>query len=292
MTQQGREALPQAFFLPFETHSRRTGQQFCLFHPPGGDIALGRVLCLHPFAEELNTTRRVVAQQARALAAAGYAVLQIDLTGCGDSTGDFADATWANWLEDAALAHRWLSQSASGPLWVWGMRSGALLASALLDTLAEPAHLLLWQPVVNGQQMLQQFVRLHAASQWLGAGKADEHSPTQRLALGQPVEIAGYTISPALAAGLAQSHLRPPATGAVGRLLWMDITKQADAALNPSSEREILIWQKAGWQTEAKTVIAPSFWQTVTSEDAPALIQATLAAMTAAHLGADTAPMP
>lgn len=292
MTPPGREALPQAFFLPLETHSQRKGQRFCLFHPPGGGIPRGRVLYLHPFAEELNTTRRVVAQQARALAAAGYAVLQIDLTGCGDSTGDFADATWTSWLEDAALAHRWLSQSASGPLWLWGMRSGALLVTALLDKLAEPAHLLLWQPVVSGQQMLQQFVRLHAASQWLGAGNADEQSPTQRLALGQPVEIAGYTISPELAAGLAQSRLQPPATGAAGRLIWMDITKQADAALNPSSEREIRVWQKAGWQTEARAVIAPSFWQTVTNEDAPALIRATLAAMTAAHLGAQTTQRP
>jgi len=290
MTQQGREALPQAFFLPAESHSPREGQRFCLFHPPVG-MPLGRVLYLHPFAEELNTTRRVVAQQARALAAAGYAVLQIDLNGCGDSTGDFADATWTTWLEDARLAHRWLSQAASGPLWLWGMRAGALLATGLLNSLSEPAHLLLWQPAVTGQQVLQQFVRLHAASQWLGAGNAGEQSPTQRLALGQPVDIAGYTISPELAAGLSQARLQPPSHGAVGRLVWMDIIKQADAAASPSSEREILVWEKAGWQTECKAVTAPSFWQTVSTEDAPALIHATLAAMAAANVGSETAPL-
>lgn len=291
MTQQGREALPQAFFLSAESHSPREGQRFCLFHPPVG-TPLGRVLYLHPFAEELNTTRRVVAKQARALAAAGYAVLQIDLNGCGDSTGDFADATWTTWLEDARLAHGWLSQSASGPLWLWGMRSGALLATDLLNSLSEPAHLLLWQPAVTGQHVLQQFARLHAASQWLGAGKADEQSPTQRLALGQPVDIAGYTISPELAAGMSQARLQPPSNGAVGRLVWMDIVKQANAASSPSSEREILVWQKAGWQTECKAVTAPSFWQTVSTEDAPALIHATLAAMAAANVGSETAPWP
>ncbi|MBK8384562.1 MAG: hypothetical protein IPL11_02315 [Candidatus Accumulibacter sp.] len=41
-----------------------------------------------------NKSWRIVPLQARALATAGYAVLQIDLMGCGDSSGDFGDATW------------------------------------------------------------------------------------------------------------------------------------------------------------------------------------------------------
>ena len=288
MSQRGREALPQAFFVPTETHALPAGQRLCLFHPPVG-LPRGRVLYLHPFAEELNTTRRVVAQQARALAAAGYAVLQIDMTGCGDSTGDFADATWTAWLEDARLAHRWLSQSASGPLWLWGMRSGALLATDLLDRLSEPANLLLWQPAVTGQQVLQQFARLHAANQWLSAGKADEESPTRRLAQGVPVDIAGYTIHPELAAGLVETRLKPPTAGLAGTLIWMEIARPVGAALSPASEREILAWQQAGWHTRAEAVVAPPFWQTVSTEDAPALIQATLAAMAASAPRPDTA---
>ena len=75
-----RPPLPQAFFLPADGGQQR----FCLFHPPQGTQHRGRVLYLHPFAEELNSTRRIVAQQARALAQAGYGVLQIDLLGqCG-----------------------------------------------------------------------------------------------------------------------------------------------------------------------------------------------------------------
>ena len=138
MTPPGRPALPQAFFLP----DGAGGQRFCLFHPPQG-VPRGRVLYLHPFAEELNTTRRVVAQQARALAQAGFAVLQIDLLGCGDSSGDFADASWEAWLDDAQQAYGWLTDHATGPLWLWGMRSGALLATALAARLLRPANLLL-----------------------------------------------------------------------------------------------------------------------------------------------------
>ena len=65
--------LPQAFFLPADG-----GQRFCLFYPPEGTQSRGRVLYLHPFAEELNSTRRIVAQQARALAQAGHGVLLVD----------------------------------------------------------------------------------------------------------------------------------------------------------------------------------------------------------------------
>ncbi|HRM95473.1 MAG TPA: alpha/beta hydrolase, partial [Alicycliphilus sp.] len=126
MSPSARAALPQAFFLPGDN-----GQRFCLYHPPQGSSPQGRVLYLHPFAEELNSTRRVVAQQARALAKAGYGVLQIDLLGCGDSSGEFADATWAAWLHDAQQARHWLLEQGGGPLWLWGMRAGALLAAQL-----------------------------------------------------------------------------------------------------------------------------------------------------------------
>ena len=46
----------------------------------------------------------MAAQQARAFAALGYAVLQIDLFGCGDSCGAFAAGRWAQWQQDLAEA--------------------------------------------------------------------------------------------------------------------------------------------------------------------------------------------
>lgn len=300
MTPPERTALPQAFFMPDGTG----GQRFCLFHTPPVGMARGRVLYLHPFAEELNTTRRVVAQQARALALAGYAVLQVDLLGCGDSSGDFADATWDAWQADALRAHDWLHQHASGPLWVWGMRAGALLAAHLAGqllapqsdtshhTAAEPVHLLLWQPVPSGQQMLQQFLRLHAAAHWLGADKASAASPAKTLAQGQPVTIAGYTLSPALAQGLGQATLQPPpgSGSSAGRLVWLEVSTPthpmaapgAAAELPPTSpatEKALSAWRSAGWQVRAHTLAGPAFWQTVGTDDAPELTQATLAAL-------------
>lgn len=274
MSETRRADMPKAFFLPTDA-----GPRFCLFHPPRGDTPLGGVLYLHPFAEELNSTRRIVAQQARALAQAGYGVLQIDLMGCGDSEGDFADATWAAWLHDAHQAHRWLRENTCGPLWIWGMRAGALLASALADTLAGPHHFLLWQPVASGQQMLQQFLRLHAAGQWLGNSKASEPSQAVRLANGQSVDIAGYTLSPALAKDLGTARLRPPSQHP-GQLVWLELSAHTAPELGPASEKQTSVWRDAGWEVHAKAVTGPLFWQTIDTDEAPELVQATLDALT------------
>lgn len=285
-----RPRLPQAFFLD----SPHGGQRLCLFHTPQPGITpRGRVLFCHPFAEELNTTRRTVAGQARALADVGFAVLQIDLLGCGDSSGDFADATWPGWLADLQLAHAWLAdhQPAAGSLWLWGLRAGALLASDLAAALSEPANLLFWQPFASGQQQLHQFLRLHSAGQWLAGDKTDAvkkpDTPAKQLAQGQPVHIAGYLLSPLLAQGLAASELQPPANQPPGRLIWLDLGTQC--ALSPVAEKQIANWKQAGWQVSAQTVAAPAFWQTVETEAAPQLIPITLAALTATQASAGTA---
>ncbi len=236
------------------------------------------MLYLHPFAEELNTTRRVVARQARALAQAGFAVLQFDLLGCGDSEGELVDAGWDAWLQDAHAAQAWLAGQAPGPLWLWGMRSGCLLATTLAALLPQPTHLLLWQPVVNGQQMLQQFLRLHAAGQWLGEGSKGD-SPAKTLAAGQSVDIAGYTITPALASGLGAARMEAIATPSPGRLVWLETTTQPEVTLGPASTTHLDTWRAAGWSVSAEAVTGPAFWQTVGTDEAPALIAATLQAL-------------
>lgn len=267
--------LPSGFFL-----KSGTGQRLCLFHAPAGATPRGQILFFHPFAEELNTSRRVVAQQARALAQAGYAVLQFDMLGCGDSSGDFADARWQDWLDDASTAADWLAAHAQGPLWFWGMRTGALLAAESLRSTRGGANLLLWQATPSGQQVLQQFLRLQAAGQWLsGQTNPNADTPDSLLAKGQPVDIAGYTLSPELAQGLAQARLRPPERRAPGRLIWLEVSSQASPSLGLASEMSLKKWREAGWNIQAQAVQAPSFWQTASNDEAPALVAATLAAL-------------
>ena len=64
-----RAGAPEPFFLRVDG-----GERFCLFHPPAG-ACRGALLYVHPFAEELNRSRRMAALLARALAGAGYGVM-------------------------------------------------------------------------------------------------------------------------------------------------------------------------------------------------------------------------
>ncbi len=261
MSSSGPDALPQAFFLPAEP-----GQRFCLYHAPQGDAFKGRLLYLHPFAEEMNASRRVVAQQCRALAACGYAVLQIDHFGCGDSSGEFGEATWQHWLQDARLGLNWLREHApQAPTWLWGLRAGALLACETARALKaeQPdaaVNLLLWQPVASGQQQLQQFLRLHAAAQWLGRDAVGE-PPMKRLAAGQHAHVSGYSLSPTLAGELEKVQLNPP-TGD-GHIAVIECSAAEAAVCSPWLSQTHVVWEAAGWQVSLQTVSAKPFWQTV-----------------------------
>ena len=260
------------------------GQRFGMFHPamPGTERR-GAVLYVHPFAEEMNKSRRMAALQARALALAGFDVLQIDLLGCGDSSGDFADASWAAWVADVLHGCQWLRQRNAGPLWLWGVRAGCLLAVDAAAQLAQPCHFIFWQPPASGKILLQQFLRLKAAGDLMGGQvKATLQALRDQLARGEPVEIAGYQIAPALAMGLEQATLSPPAAHAQAhQVQWFELSTRQDATLSPASGQSVAKWQQSGYKVATHIVNGPTFWQTTEIEDAPALIASTTASLAA-----------
>lgn len=269
-----------AFFQP----APDGGQRLYLHHtPPAGQVLRGAVLYVHPWAEEMNKSRRMAALASRALAAQGWAVLQLDMLGCGDSAGDLGDATWDAWIDDITLAAHWLQAHHTGaPLWLWGLRSGALLASAAATRIGGPLNLLFWQPALQGKTLLQQFLRLKAAAQLAdGGGKALLDTARADLAAGRLVEVAGYHLPAALAKGLEAATLVPPALGAVapGRLVWLEVSAQPEPTLAPAAQAAWPGWQAAGWQVQSHAVQGSAFWQTTEIEDAPALLAATVAAL-------------
>ncbi len=288
---------PEAFFLPASaTQTTTDDQRFCIFHAAEGTSssggARGLVLYIHPFTEEMNKARRMAALQARALAQAGYAVLQIDLHGCGDSSGDFGDATWQGWVGDVVQGCHWLRRrgqppgadsSQAPPLWLWGLRAGCLLAVEAARQLGEPCNFLFWQPPVTGKPLLQQFLRLKVAGDMLGGeSKGAMADMRQQLGAGVSVEVAGYLLSPGLATGLEQATLASPAHPALAqRVEWLELSSREDASLSPVSAQAINQWEQAGYTVRSQIVSGPAFWQTTEIEEAPALIAVTTAALCA-----------
>lgn len=283
-------------FAAFFAHTGGQGQRLCVHTPPAAALR-GAVLHLHAFAEEMNKSRRMVARTARALAAAGFAVLQIDLLGCGDSDAEFADARWSEWQADVVWAAAWLTRRYDAPLWLWGQRAGALLASTAASAIGSDCHLLFWNPVLQGKALTQQFVRMKAAAEWArGDGKAAGDAVRAELAAGHVVEIAGYGLHPLLVRELDRMVLAPPslplATDSARqalRLVWLEVGGRADEpALSPAAQMQVAKWQAAGYRATALAVAGPAFWQTVEIEDAPALIDATVHSLCATE--ASTSP--
>ena len=265
----------EAFFLPAEP-----GERFCLAHVPAG-APRGALVYVHPFAEEMHKSRRMAALQARALAARGWLVLQVDLCGCGDSPEEFGEARWDTWARDVRAGLAWARVRTAGPIALWGLRLGAALACELAaDTALGIERLMLWQPVTSGEQFLSQFLRLRLAAEMLDGGTATSATGALRaqLAQGRTLEIAGYDLHPQLAAAIERlqlAALRPAAK----RIDWIEVGAEASPSVRPGSQRVVERWRAQGLDVRAASVAGDGFWSTIEISECPALLEATAQAL-------------
>lgn len=257
------------------------GYRFCsLYRPPAELSGRGALLYVHPFAEEMNKSRRMGAMASRRLAALGYSVLQVDLYGCGDSSGEIVDATVSQWRTDIQAAADWIVARGLGPLTLWGLRFGALLA---LDwsrrTVTPHDRVLLWQPTFSGEVHLTQFLRIGLAADMMAiTANSGSGGLRKRLADGCPVEVAGYDISPALQREM--DALKISGAMAVGPALeWFEVVHPSADELPAGSRRVIEGLCEAGANLRVQRVEGDPFWSTVEIVDCPALIESTCAVM-------------
>lgn len=267
---------PTAFFLEADE-----GKRYCIFHMPApGTPCKGAIVHVPPFGEEMNKSRRAAAIQARSLASAGFAVLRMDLFGCGDSSGELRDATWERWKSDLLLAKAWVEQQTGATAMLWAVRLGALLAVDLLQAQHGIMRLILWQPVLNGSAYLTQLLRIQIASGLLG--KEDQGAGVstlkQQLLTGALVEIAGYDITPGLAQALERLDARklsmPPL-----RIDWLEVAPSQSAQLAPARAVIAKQWQASGATVNIHLVESAAFWSSQQILEVPALVDATCRAI-------------
>jgi uncharacterized protein len=222
----------------------------------------------------------MAAVQARALAEAGWTALQIDLFGCGDSAGDFGDATWAHWVADVTAAASWLRMESGSPPVLFGLRTGCLLAAEVARVSDPVPHLAFWQPVISGREYLQQFLRQRVVGQLIGGateGRIGTKELRDQLLRGESVEVAGYSLSPQLALGLDGAGLELPASEAP--IAWFEISGDAGAGLSPAATRRIEILRAAGHRVHSESVNGLPFWQTQEIAECLELVEKTITAV-------------
>lgn len=251
-----------------------------LFLPDGPGLRDRWVVHVPAFAEEMNKSRRMVAEQARALASLGYVVVVPDLSGTGDSPGDFGDADWSLWKSNLRAVIAWSREQGAGRISLWGLRLGGLLALDVLGDGAGVDHLLLWQPVTNGQQAMTQFLRLRMAAGLLGDGEKESVGALrQRLEAGEALEVAGYTLSPSLYRQvMAVSFTEMDIPGEL-RVDWFEVLPDPERPLPVVARRIVAGWDQAGVPVCCKPVSGDPFWATQEIAMAPGLIDETTAVL-------------
>ncbi|HZV67563.1 MAG TPA: hydrolase 2, exosortase A system-associated [Telluria sp.] len=261
------------------------GTRFSLYHAPDPHLpARGAILYVHPFAEEMNKTRRMAALQARAFAALGYAVLQIDLFGCGDSCGDFSSGRWELWKRDLSVACSWLAERTSGPLHLWGVRLGGLLALDFAATSRSAESIILWQPYINGRTAVDQFLRQKLAAEMSTAGDAPGPRSTAglraQLAAHGTLEVGGYELAAALVKAIdacdAAALKLPPCS-----VHWFASGAPAAARVAASAARLADLWAPQGVRLHFHPLDGVPFWASSDIVECPALLAATSAIFTA-----------
>lgn len=224
-----------------------------------------------PFAEELNRSRHMMARLARRAADASHSVLLLDPFGTGDSGGRFEDGSWPRWQDDIAAGISWLKRQGYSKVGLVALRTGALLAAPFKDT----HHLILWAPVVSGEQFLTQFLRLRVAEAMArdAASKETTKELKAQLEAGETLEIGGYALTPAMASALSEATL----TSASPRcpVDWLEV----GSAPSPAATRGADAWAETGVAVALSAVPGPMFWSLLEPEVADALIDATVAAM-------------
>ncbi|HEX6850867.1 MAG TPA: CocE/NonD family hydrolase [Candidatus Polarisedimenticolaceae bacterium] len=171
-------------------------RKFAIVHEPPGDTlpAPPLVLC-HPHFEEKLWAHRVLVDLARRVAAAGHVVVRFDLSGHGDSEGEFEEFGFEDLERDVVEATEWTEGRTGRKPVLAGLRLGGTLAGRAAARLGLPA--VLWEPVVDVASWLRECLRINLTFQVRLHGRVQRNRDAlvQGLLRDEAVVIEGYGLT-------------------------------------------------------------------------------------------------
>jgi alpha/beta superfamily hydrolase len=178
--------VEEAFFFESAGH-RLFAMAHGLDQPAAG---VGVVVC-HPYGEEKQLSYPVLVRFARLLARAGFPVLRFDSCGYGDSEGVLEDATVETQIADTLVAARLARErlKVDGIVFL-GLRLGTSIAARAAERLTA-AGLILWCPIVNGRQYVDEMLRKKVFAEILAKRRISRQEVLEELAREGRVEIEG-----------------------------------------------------------------------------------------------------
>jgi pimeloyl-ACP methyl ester carboxylesterase/acyl carrier protein len=171
----------------------------CLHEPVAPARDTGLVLC-YPLGHEYIQFHRPFRQLALLLAEAGFPVLRFDFHGCGDSDGDHEGWRLERWVDDVrASADELRKRCGVSRVALVGTRLGGTLSALFGAACDEVDALVLWDPVLRGQDYVAELRALHASM--------ENYAHVTPRKNGGPEEILGFALPDALVDDLAAVDL-------------------------------------------------------------------------------------
>jgi exosortase A-associated hydrolase 2 len=240
------------------------------------------IIHIPAFAEEMNKSRRMVAQQAREFAKNGYSVFILDLFGTGDSAGEFSEASWCQWKSDINSLCEWLQDHGYEVIDFWGLRLGTLLAMDFIgETEYKIRRLICWQPVFFGETFVMQFLRLRTA-----AAIMNQHTPQEKvsdlkkqLLDGQLVEVAGYMLNPELVRPILNLSMDGLNLQNISEILIFDIVNNLEKKTPATIGKLYDSFKQQIKKFSEFKVLGSPFWSTQEISEVPGLLNETINCM-------------
>jgi exosortase A-associated hydrolase 2 len=168
-------------------------------YAPGRTVGAGPravVLC-HPWGQEYLRAHRSMRHLANLLARAGVHVLRFDYFGTGDSAGDSSEGDLEGWRRDIETAVDELKDtSGAARVGLVGLRlGGALAASVAARRRGDVDSVVLWDPVVRGEEYLEELGRW-SSHERITQGAGDREVLGFLLTAGLSREIGSIDLQP------------------------------------------------------------------------------------------------
>jgi len=232
---------------------------FTCLHEPLDPVRGAVLVCPSLHAEMASNYRREVLLSRR-LAERGFAAMRFHYRGSGHSDRDSGFESIDTMREDAGAALRWLGEWApAASVGVVGTRLGS--AAAVAAVAAEPAPIVLWEPVIDGARYVRETLRKQAFRDIaIGRRPAGSASDVRsELRERGEVDVLGYPISLPLHDAIALLRLDRLLDAATPRpLLLLEIGTRA--GVRPEYARVVERLNASGWTARAEVAEGSEAW--------------------------------
>ena len=206
-----------AHYLPSEHHTACKDNRAVIFVPP--------------FAEEMNRSKRMYVLCARLLADSGINAICFDYSGTGDSSGEWGEFSYSDWVSDLNDVYQYYSKVGKNISFI-ALRFGALvLADAVTSSDLKADRCVLWDPIETGEMLTRQLIRMKIAAAMADTSKKlTTQEIKDSIKNNGYLESGGYHLSESLLDAINSKNITRSMNSLLARthIDWMTLGKYKD----------------------------------------------------------------